>query len=60
MFCRNIFKRKRRDRFCSSTQSINLLGDKSKHVKGKIVIGQCRGHDCIIIFFEFKGFHENQ
>ena len=59
MYGRNIFMRKWRDRFCSSIQSIKLLGDKYKQVKGKIVIGHCRGHDYIITFFQFKSFHKN-
>ena len=26
-------------------------------LKGEIVIGRCRDHDCIILFLCFEGFH---
>ena len=36
---------------------VNLLGDKGRNLKGHI--GDCRGHDCLTLIFNFKGFHEN-
>ena len=39
MFNRNIFKKKRRNRFPSGVRTINLLGDRVRHLREKIVIG---------------------
>ena len=39
MFNRNIFKKKRRNRFPSGVCTINLLGDRGRHLREKIVIG---------------------
>lgn len=60
MFDRNVFKR-----FCKNRNSnskitlINFLGHKSQQLKGEITIGHCKGHDCIILFFNFDGFYDN-
>lgn len=43
MFNRKIFKKKQReDIFPSGVQSVNLLSDRGRHLRGKIVIGHCR------------------
>ena len=33
--------------------------EKRSHLKGAIIIGHCRGHDCIILIFCFEGFYDN-
>ena len=32
---------------------------KKDYLRGTISIGHCRGHDCIILIFDFDGFYEN-
>ena len=36
----------------------NLLEDKKKYINGSISICHCKGHDCIILVFNFDGFYE--
>ena len=37
-------------------QMFNVTSDKrDKHLKSKIFIRHCRGHDCIILLFYFEG-----
>ena len=59
MFDRGLFKNNRRHRFSGPVKAIDLLNEKSKYLKGDIVIGHCKGHDRIILFFHFEGFYEN-
>ena len=33
--------------------------DKRKYLKGRINLGHCIGHDCIMLVFNFDGFYEN-
>ena len=50
------FKKRSRASVSRCILSVNLLGDKIKYVKGTITIAHSKGHDCIILFFDFKGF----
>ena len=59
MLYENLFKKRRRDRVSANILSVNLLGEKKKDIIGIITITYCESHDCIILFFGFKGFHEN-
>ena len=43
-------------RFSGDVNTVNLLNEKRKYLKGEITIVHCRGHDCIILFFNFEGF----
>ena len=38
---------------------VNLLKDKKLYNKGEIIISHCKGHNCIILFFDFDEFYEN-
>ena len=62
MFNRNQFKEHSgRKSSNNSVMLINIL-DKKKGfcLKGEIIISHCKGHDCIILFFVFNDFCENQ
>ena len=59
MFNRNTFKKLRKNRAPNNATLINFLDDKSKYFKGKIIIGHCKGHDCIMLFFYFDGCYDN-
>ena len=58
MFNRGLFKKTRRDRFSGPVNTIDILNEKSKYLQGDIVIGHCKGQDCIILFFHFEGFYK--
>ena len=53
MFNRITFKKLRKNRPPDNITLINFLNDKSKYLKDEIVIGHCKGHDCIFFFFLF-------
>ena len=59
MFNRNTFKKFRKNRAPNNVTLIIFLDDKSKHLNGEIIIGHCKGHDCIILFFNFDSFYDN-
>ena len=59
MFNWNRFKKLPKNRAQNNVTLINFLHDKSKYLKGEIIIGKCKGHDCIILFFNFDGFCDN-
>lgn len=52
-----LFKKTRRDGFSGPINTIDLVNKKLKYLKGDIVIGHCKGHNCIILFFHFEGFY---
>ena len=52
-----LFKKTQRDGFSGPINTIDLVNKKSKYLKGDIVIGHCKGYDCIILFFHFEGFY---
>ena len=59
MFNLKLFKKKSKyfppDRIFES----NFIGpEKWKHLKGEITIRHCRGHNTILILFNFKGFYQ--
>ena len=59
MFIREIFKKRRRHITTNRIREIDLIGNnRNKLLKGEIIFGHCRGHDTLIVFFHFKGFHE--
>ena len=59
MFIRKFFKRERKPSTSNQTGTINLIVDKrDKYLKGEIIIGHCRGHATIILFFHIKGFYK--
>ena len=59
MLIGKIFKRRRKLDTSNRIQTFNLIGDKrDKHLEGEIIIGHCRGHNTIILFFHIKGFSE--
>ena len=58
MFNRITFKKLRKNRRPDNITLINFLNDKSKYLKDEIVIGHCKGHDCIFLFFIFDGFYD--
>ena len=53
MFARNVFTRN-----YSPPWHNKIENDKKKLFKEEIILGNCRGHDTIIIFFHFDGFYE--
>ena len=58
MFNRNIFKKN--PAYCSPRHiniSNSIKSDKRKHLQGKIYLAYCRGNDCIMLIFYFKGFY---
>ena len=58
MFNRGLFKKNWRARFSGPVNTIDLLNEKLKYLKGDIVIGHCKGHDYIILFFHIEGFYD--
>ena len=60
MFNRNTFKKFRKNRAPNNVTLINILYDKSKYLIGRIIIVHFKRHDCIILFFNFDGFYDNQ
>ena len=50
MFCRNMFKKFQKNRAPNNVTLIDFLDDTSKYLKGEIIIGHRKGHDCIIYF----------
>ena len=61
MFVENIFKNRHKKRHIVTNRirENNLIEhNKIKLLKGKIILTHCRGHDTIMIFFCFEGFHE--
>ena len=52
-----LFKKTLRDGFSGLINTIDLVNKKLKYLKGGIVIGHCKRHDCIILFFHFEGFY---
>ena len=54
-----ISKKRRRHLVTNHFQENNLIEpDKNKLLKGEIILTHCRGHDTILIFFLFEGFHD--
>ena len=61
MFIRKIFKKGRKSNTSNRIRTIYLLGDKrDKYLKGEIIIGHCRGHDTITLFFHIRGFYKQE
>ena len=61
MFVENIFKKRHKKRHIVTNRirENNLIEhNKIKLLKGEIILTHCRGHDTIMIFFCFEGFHE--
>lgn len=44
-----LYLKRRGSQFSGDVNIISLLNEK----------GHCKGHDCIILFYDFDGFHEN-
>ena len=52
-----LFKKRRKHLITNRIKQNNLIAsDKGKHLKGKIILTHCRGHDTILIFFYLKAF----
>ena len=59
MFNQNIFKKK--PAYCSLRHiniSNSIESGKRKHLQGEIYLVHCRGHNCIMLIFYFKGFYD--
>lgn len=56
---RNFFAKRSKDRATSGRiRTINLLdSDKKMLIKGEIFLRHCKGHDALIIYFDFDGFY---
>ena len=59
MFNLALFKRKPGCQFSGNVNAIDLLNEKRKYLKEEIKVGHSKGHDSIILFFDFEGFYEN-
>lgn len=58
MFIRKLFKLRGKGKLPDRIWMLNKIDYKRDRVlKGEIVIGRCRDHDCIILFLCFEGFH---
>ena len=59
MFNLKLFKKKPKYFPSDHTFESNFINPENwKHLKGEITIRNCRGHDTILILFDFKGFYQ--
>ena len=59
MFDRKIFKSRRQYNVLNRIRVLNVIGDsRDKYLEGKIIVRHSRGHDTIILLFNFKGFYD--
>ena len=60
ILCRQFMKKKSRFSIPSHITLNNQIPfEKRDYLKETIHIARCRGHDCIILLFTFKGFYDN-
>ena len=61
MFNLKLFKKEPKYFPSDRTFESNFINpEKWKHLKCEITIRHCRGHDIILILFDFKGFYQQQ
>ena len=61
MFNLKLFKKGPKYFPSDRTYESNFINpEKWKHLKCEITIRHCRGHDTILILFDFKGFYQQQ